>query len=204
MKICRFPTLGLFALAAWSCPAASALDFTLHRGQMSADGASVDSTYLLDGDSKIFLRIPRAWQVSDSPGGLDLIPNVSDCHVKIENVPGVQALPLDEAGKVALRKQIDGSVPGGAKNTTALPDADNSLAIYGWKNDFFGQTICQSMMFINMRPGRVVRVTVSAPKADYEAIDNAARVLMFSWFEPSKDLSKETARKLEEGTLGGS
>ena len=211
MKIHRFPALGLLALAAWSCPAVSALDFTLHRGQVSADGASVDSTYLLDGDSKIFLRISRAWQVSDSPGGLDLIPNVSDCHVKIENVPGVQALPLDETGKVALRKQIDGSVPGGAKNTTALPDVDNSLAIYGWKNvemtrtyDFFGQTICQSMMFINMRPGRVVRVTVSAPKADYEAVDNAARVLMFSWFEPSKDLSKETARKLEEGTLGGS
>ena len=206
-----FPQLALtLVMLLWAGPA-SALDFTIHHGQASADGASLDSTYILDGDSKIFMRIPRAWQVSDSPSALELIPNVANCRVRIENVAGVQVLPFDPAGKIALRKQIDGTVPAGAKNLVALPDEDNPLPIFGWKDlemtrsyDFYGQTVCQGMIFFNMRPGRVVLVTITAPKADYDKLHDAVRVLMFSWFEPSKDLSKETARKLEEGTLGGS
>ena len=206
-----FPQLvPILALALWVSPA-SALDFTVHHGQASADGASLDSTYILDGDSKIFMRIPRDWQIADSPGALELIPNVANGRVRIENVAGVSALALDPAGKIALRKQVDGAVPPGAKNVAALPDEDNPLPIFGWKDvemtrsyDFYGQTICHGVIFLNMRPGRVVQVTITAPKADYNKLHDAVRLLMFSWFEPSKDLSKETARKLEEGTMGGS
>ena len=211
MKTLSIAALSILAVLAWPCPTASALDFTIHHTQASADGASLDSTYILDQDSKIFMRIPRKWQISDSPGALELIPNVADCRVKIENVSGVQSVPLDAPGEVVLRKLLDGSVPSGAKNTLALPDTDNPLPIFGWKDvemartyDFYGQTICHSIMFLNMRPGRVVQLSITAPKADYDAIHDAVRLLMFSWFEPSKDLSKETARKLEEGTLGGS
>ena len=70
--------------------------------------------------------------------------------------------------------------------------------------DFYGQSLCHSVMFMNMRPGRVVQVSITAPKANYEAVHDAVRVLMFSWFEPSKDLPKETARKLEGGNGSGS
>ena len=210
MRTVLSPLILLLAFVAWASPA-SALDFTIHHGQASADGASLDSTYILDGESKIFIRIPRAWQISDGPGALEMVPNMANARVRIENVPGLQALPLDPAGKIALRKQVDSAVPPGAKNVVALPDEDNPLPIFGWKDvemtrsyEFYGQTICHGTIFLNMRPGRVVQVTITAPKADYDKVHDAVRVLMFSWFEPSKDLSKETARKLEEGTMGGS
>ncbi len=211
MKISLRTALILCSVLAGTEAPSPALDFTLRHGNMSADGANIASTYITDGENKIFVRIQRDWKVADNPGALELIPEFTGSKVRIENVGGARVLPLDESGKTLLRKQVDAEVPGGAKNVVALPDQDNPLPIFGWKDaeitrsyEFYGQTIYHSSLYVNMLPGRVVRVSITAAKADYEKVHDAVRLLLFSWFEPSKDLPPDVQRKMAEGTLGGS
>ncbi len=195
MKAPVLPLLSALALLAGGLPAASALDFTFRHGQVNADGAAVGATYVTDGNHKIYLRIPNTWKTTDRPEALELFPGPEGCVVRLENVGATRALPLDETGKAALRQQIDAAVPIGAKNVVALPERDNPLPINNWKDveltrsyDFYGQQIIQSMMFINMIPGRVIRVTITALKPEYEKIQTQVQVLLFSWSEPDPNV----------------
>ena len=193
--------------AAFPLPAPAALDFTVRHGRVSADGAFQDRPYITDGDRKIFLWIPKGWKTTDSANAVEFVPEFAGARIRFENVSGVRALPLDEAGKVVLRERVDKSLPSGAKNVLPSPEVESPLSINGWQSaefsrtyEFYGQAISHSVMFINMEPGRVVQVTVTAPKDSFEKVHDAVHALLFSWSEPSPEL----LRKLESGEVRGS
>ena len=205
----RYTLLIAFLCLAGSQPLA-ALDFTLHRTRLSAtEGPATGGAYISDVDSKIFLQFPDGWQVSDSPKALDLIPEKADCRVTITQV-NVQTLPLDPAGRTVLLKQVVSQIPEGAKKIEALPVQEDLLPTSHWTSvewthryEFFGQTMRRSVCYVNMLPGRVVQWTVVAPDAVFNAVHEEARVLMFQWFEPKRELSPEMARQYEEGKPHG-
>ena len=186
-----------------------AIDFTLRRFGAATEGTSLSTSYITDGDNKIMLRIPADWKAVDGPAGLDLTPTKPGSDVNISQV-NVQALPLDAGGKSALQKQAEGQIPKGALKITALPVGDNVLPVDGWKSveftyryELFGQSMRRSVCYINMLPGRVVQWTVAAPDESFDAVHEDARVLMFHWFEPKRELSPEMARQYEAGELHG-
>lgn len=187
-----------------------ALDFTLRHMMVKSEGPSLAGSYITDGDNKIFLQIPDHWKASDSPAALDLIPDKPGCHVAISQVKGT-ALPLDAAGKELLGKQVLGQIPKGATKVETLPILDGLLPTGHWTSaewtyryEFFGQTMRYSVCYVNMLPGRIVQWSVTAPDALFDAVHEQARVLMFQWFEPKRELSPEMAREYEQGTMHGS
>ncbi len=210
MRSLRLPFAVALLSAVWSAPL-FALDFTLkHQGGL-ADGAKSDNAYITDGSNKIFLRIPNTWKVSDSAQALDLIPQQSGSRVVIEQVSGKQALAFDAAGQHELDTNAGKTLPAGSKNVTELPPRTDLLPIFGWttleichRYEFYGQGMRRGILYVNMIPGRVVQVTVTAPDAVFDAVHEQMRLVMSGWFEPKRDLPPDLARKYEEGTLGGS
>ena len=207
MKIHPSLPFALFCLAV-SQPS-HALDFTLRRMNGAPEGTSLSSSYITDGDNKILLRIPADWKAVDSPASLELIPAKPGCDVKISQV-SAQALPLDAAGVATLQKQAESQIPKGAVKTTALPVANNVLPVYAWTSveftyryEIFNQPMRRSVCYINMLPGRVVQWSVVAPDESFDAVHEGARVLMFHWFEPKRELPPEMARKYEAGEPQG-
>ena len=190
---------------------ARAIDFTLRNMNVASEGMTLSSSYITDGDNKIMLRIPGGWKANDSPAALVLIPAQANSQVTLAQVH-VQALPLDPAGQDALAKEVLKSIPSSAKKVEAQPVQNDVLPIRGWTSvelvyryELFGQSMRRSVVFINMLPGRVVQWTTAAPDAVFDAVHEQARVLMFNWFEPKRELSPKMAREYEEGggTHGG-
>lgn len=182
-----------------------ALDFSLRRTQLAAtEGPSTAGAYITDGDSKIFLQIPRTWKVSDSPKALDILPDKANCRVTVSQV-NAKTLALDAPGRELLQKQVVSQIPEGAKQVEALPVTEGLLPTSHWTSiewtyryEFFGQTIRRSVCYVNMLPGRVVQWSVTAPDDVFDAVHEQARVLMFQWFEPKKEMAPEQAKAYEE------
>ena len=210
MKIYRCP-LALALASLLGVSPVFALDFTLRTTNIRAEALSQAATYITDGDSKIMLVIPNKWKVSDSPTGLEMVPDQAGCRVDISQVLGVQSLPMDASGRVELLKKAVALLPGGAKNVEALPPVDNLLPIFNWTSvefshryDFYGQKLHRSVLYINMLPGRVVQMTVVAPEAVFDEVHNQARLILSNWFEPKRDLPPDLAREYESGEAHGS
>ncbi len=206
MKMHRF-SLALVALSLVAgASTAEALDFTLRQMNVASEGMSMSSSYITDGDNKIMLRIPNSWKASDSPAALDLVPDQAGSSVNITQVKTKDLLPLDAGSKQNLLKEVTAQIPGGAKKVEALPEVTDLLPIYKWTSvefahryEFFGQTVRRGVLFVNMQPGRVVRVTITAPDKDFDNIHEQTRVMMYHWFEPKRELAPEMARQYEEG-----
>ncbi len=198
-------------LGAVCTPSLFALDFTMKHQGGSADGTKTDNAYITDGPNKIFLHIPPTWKVSDSAHALDCILPQGGSRVVIEQVSGKQAMALDAAGRSELDTNAGKTLPSGARNVTELPPRTDLLPVFGWttlelchRYEFFGQAMRRGILYINMIPGRVVQVTVTAPDAVFDEVHEQMRLLMSGWFEPKRDLPPDLARKYEDGTLGGS
>ncbi len=188
-----------------------ALDFTLKHQGGSADGAPSDNTYITDGPNKIFMRFPNTWKVSDSAHALDCIPPQGGSRVVIEQVGGKQAVALDAAGRSELGANVGKTLPSGARNVMELPARTDLLPVFGWttlelshRYEFYGQVMRRSVLYVNMIPGRVVQVTVTAPDAAFDDVHEQMRLILSGWFEPKRDLPPGLAQKYEDGTLGGS
>ena len=61
----------------------------------------------------------------------------------------------------------------------------------------------RSVLYINMIPGRVVQVSVTATPENFEKVHEKVRQFMFNWFEPKRDLNRDAAREYEEGGYKG-
>ena len=110
-----------------------------------------------------------------------------------------------------MRKSAQAAIPNGAKNIKPVAEVKDLVPVFGWKSfevtyqyEFFGQDLQRSMLYINMFPGRVVQVSVTATVADFEKVHEQTRKLMVGWFEPKRDLSPDQARDYEEGGFKGS
>ena len=199
---CFFSLIGLL-LTAQTAPAA--LDFTLEHKAMHADAIAVDKPFITDGNSKIYLQIPGTWSASSSTQEIDCHSNEGSTEVRLGNYHG-PAFKVDEPSGGILLKQVTAQVPAGAKNLTVLPLEYNPLPIFGWSDlqvtvryEFYGETLRHSVMYINMMPGRVVEFSVTAIDADFDKMYKQARAILASWFEPSRDLPPDLARKYEDG-----
>jgi hypothetical protein len=210
MKTCLFALLAITLNA--GSPARAGLDFNLQHKALSADGLSLDKPFISDGPSKIFLTIPRNWGISDGGAGMDLTPEVANSSVRIGNYQGSKLLTIDQAGGQDLLGQINAQLPPDAKNAKVLTVNLNPLAIFGWQTmevtltyDYFGQAMRRSLMYLSMFPGRVVQFTVVAPDADFDKVHKAARQILSSWFEPSRDLPPDLQEKYEHAAspVGG-
>lgn len=210
MKMRHALTIALFGLAS-ACPV-HAIDFTLRSMNIRAEALTQSATYITDGDSKIMLTIPNNWKASDSPSGIEMVPDKAGGWVTLSQVGGgVKALNFDEAGRADLFKKVTGQVPNGATNVQALPVESDVLPIFHWTSaeftlryDFGGQKMRRSVLFINMLPGRVVQLTVTAPDKTFDDVHNQARVMLANWFEPKRDLPPDIAKEYESGEVHGS
>ena len=138
------------------------------------------------------------------------LPEQASSHVQISQIGGVQAVPLDPTGLTVLRKQAQAALPAGAKNIKMTGEINDLLPVFGWKSfevtfdyEFYGQQLRQSTLYINMIPGRVIQVDVTALATDFDNIHERMRKMMFGWFEPSRDLSPDEARQYENGEFKG-
>ncbi len=199
------------ALLGSAIPAPANINFTLATKHGSPESPDPENRYITDGENHIYLRIPRDWKATSSAERLEFMPPQTGSHVQISQVPGVQALPLDPAGLAALRKDAQARLPEGAKNIHAAGEENDLLPVFGWKSfevtfeyEFYGQQMRRSMLYVNMIPGRVVQVSVTAVAADFENVHEKLRKLMFGWFEPNRDLPPEQARQYEAGEIRGS
>ncbi len=192
------------ALVLTAATASAEVDFTLQRRAMQTDAIAVDKPYITDGASKIYLQYPGNWQVFDGADGLDFTPNGSNARIRLGRYQGSE-LTIDEAGARALLQQINARVPKEATNVVALPANYNPLPLFGWTDlevtvryDFYGQTVRQSLMYVHMKPGRLIEFSMTAPDKEFEGLYRPARSVLSSWFEPSRDLPPELARQYEE------
>ena len=190
--------------------ASGTLDLTLQHKQLAADGIAQDEVYITDGPSKIFLRFPPDWQVFNSEQALDFIPSVAGSKVRLERDPADKPLTIDAAGVKALAQQVAAQLPVDAKNVAPLDPVLDALAIFGWKSmevgfhyEYYGQALRRSVLYLNMLPGRVVKLTVIAPEADFDKVHKQARGIASSWFEPSRDLPPELQKKYDAPLVPG-
>ena len=203
MKTSRLSVLAALVLAARSAPAA--LDFTLQHKATNADAIQVEKLYITDGPSKIYLSIPGMWAVSSSADGIGCHSDQGSTELRLGNYHG-PAFKIDAPSGLELAKRVTAQVPAGAKNMTVLPVEYNPLPIFGWTDvqvtvryEFYGQILRHSTMFINMMPGRVVEFSVTATDAEFDKMYKQARAVLSSWFEPSRDLPPDLARKYDAG-----
>lgn len=210
MKNLLAATLALALLG--TIPAARAtIDFTLATKHGPPGSPDPENRYITDGENHIYMRIPHDWKAVSTPERLEFIPPQVSSQVQIGQLRGVQALPLTPEGLAALRKDAQARLPEGSKNIQATDEVNDLLPVFGWKSfevtfqyEFFGQQMKRSTLYVNMIPGRVVQVSVTATVADFEAIHEQMRKLMFGWFEPKRDLTPEAARQYEAGEILGS
>ena len=211
MKLFPFFFLTFSYLVSTVVQAHAGIDFTLRTKQENAGAPDPEHRFITDGENHIYLRIPKGWK--DSGGGSQLVftPEQPSSEVSINQVLGIQALPLDATGLAALRQGAQTAVPQGAKDIKPTGETNDLLPIFGWKSyeatfeyDFYGQQMRRSVLYINMIPGRVVRVNVTALASDFDQVHEKMRKLMFGWFEPKRDLPPQEARDYEEGGFKGS
>ncbi len=195
------PSLALLMAAA---PPLCALDFTLHRPPAEA-ATQGGKPYFLDGNSKIFVDLPADWTVTDSPASLDCLPGHANCRVLLEQA-GSQPWPFDEPGRAALRKRVLASVPQGAKAVQGLPEQADLVPLTGWSSlelgqayEFFGQKMRRAQLFLNLPEKRVWQMTITAPEADFAAVHEQARLLLYGLFEPTKMLSPSALQRYNDG-----
>ena len=202
---------GLSCLAGGARTCRAGLDFTLHRRHLPADGLAVDTPYITDGPSKIYLRLPPEWQVADTSGSIDINAGGAEAHVRLELYADGKPLTIDEAGGRQLLAQAISKLPPDAKGVVPVSVDLNPLPIFGWKTveasfryQYFGETLHRSVMYVEMLPERIVQLTVLAPETDFPRIHKQARQILSSWFEPSRDLPPDLQRKYEAPVSGGS
>lgn len=197
----------LAALASLPGTVRAELDFTLQHQTRTADAITVSQPYIMDGASKIFLSFPGNWHAVDGAQKLELTPNVPNASVRLENHHG-PALTIDAAGGQKLLERLLAQVPKEAKNVAADPVEINPFPILWWTNvqvtvryELHDQTFRRSTMYVDMRPGRIVEFSVTSLDGDYEKLYRPARGVLASFFEPSKDLPPDLAKKYEEGNV---
>ncbi len=202
MKIFISTVFSMLALA--SAPALANLDFTLQHKSLPADGVALDQVYILDGQSRIFVRPPVNWKMYNDAQALEFLPSPTNSRVRVEAYHGNKALTVDQAGALDLLQVATAQLPAEAKNPVPLPPELNPLPLFGWHTmqvtfhyNYFGQAMRRGVMYLSMIPGRTVQLTVIAPEADYDKIEKQARQFMGSWFEPSRDLPPELQKKYE-------
>lgn len=185
-------TLGLFVLAILLLLPGSSraeIDFTLQHQVTEADSITIDQPYVTDGSSRIYLRFSKKWRTLDSAGTLELIPDVADASVRFDNYHG-KALTIDEGGARELLQQVVAQLPKEAKNVAAYPPECNPFPISTWKDlravvryELFGVTYRRSVMYVAMKPGRIVEFSVTAPDTDFDKLYKPARSVLANFFE---------------------
>ena len=208
MKTTLLLLLGSLAVAA--LPLQAGIDFTLHDKHEGEGMPDSGNRYISDGDSHIYLHIPRGWSANGAGSSLLLLPDQASSEVVIRQLSGPPALPLDPTGLEALRKATQATLPQGASNIKASGETKDLLPFPEWKSfeaafdyDFYGVPMRRSVLYINMVPGRVIQVSVSAPTTEFDQVHELTRQLMFNWFEPKRELSPESAKDYEEGKYQG-
>lgn len=193
----------LAVLAAGASPL-SALDLTLHRGMVNPQTGAMPRPYFLDGESKIFLSIPLDWKISDSPAALDCLPPQADCRVLIE-LAGSPWI-FDDTNKAVLRKRALGAVPAGSKNVQVAAETPDLIPLTGWSSlefehtyEFFGQKMHRALIFLNLPEKRVLQVTITAPEANFAAVHEQARSMLYGLFEPTKMLAPNALQRYNNG-----
>lgn len=196
----RPAALALLCLLFTSSPLA-AMDLTLHREYPAADDQSVSFTYLLNGASKVFLRLPPAWSDSSNEQAITLTPDRPQAAVRIEQVPTARPIAFDEAGRVELRRQAQASLPPGVTNVAGVSETADVLPLAGWTSleivhayDLSGTSFRHAVTLLNLPGNHALKITVLARKQDFAEIRERARKALASWFEPAKDLPPAMAR----------
>lgn len=178
-------------LAAVPRPAARALDMTLRTESFQQDGLPGSRTYLDAGASRVYLSVPPTWAVkSNDPAAITLNPEVCpEAVVRLESadVPGFTP---DDKGGADLQARAARLLPEGAKEIKLMRTLPNVLPIAGWKSwetiydyNFFGQTLRQSILYLDAGQGRVVRLVVQAPQSAFTRVYPSARGMVLTWHE---------------------
>ena len=180
-----FRRLGLaLVLAMAAVSSLRGFDFTLHQDQPAGHPSPLSKTYFTDGDSKIFIELPRDWRVSGSPQTLDCVPAPMSCHVRIDQA-GSRPWPFDAPGKIDLRKRALDAIPPGAKNVLSLPDQSDVVPLAGWSSlevantyEFYGQKMRRDVLYVNLPEHRVWQVSITTPEANFTAIHDQTRLML--------------------------
>ena len=204
MKTLLRTLVPVLALVAAGVTPLRALDLTLHRGMANPQTGAMPKPFFLDGDSKIFISIPLDWKITDSPATLDCLPPQANCRVLIELAS--QPWVFDETNKVVLRKRALGGVPGGSKDVQALAETPDLIPLTGWSSlefehtyEFFGQKMHRALIFMNLPEKRVLTVTITAPEANFAAVHEQTRSMLYGLFEPTKMLSPTALQRFNDG-----
>lgn len=187
------PTLALLLVCLE--PARAGLDLSLKHEKGSDESSPMENTFITDGDSKIYIQIPKNWRTFDGAQAINCAPDLENSTVKIEVFPGTKPLSIDNAGAQNLLQQVTKQIPEGAKNIQTVALEIEPLPYLSWKTlevtvsyEMLGQKMHRSLMYISMLPTRNVMLTVIAQDADFDKLHKLGRKVMCSWFEPTRDL----------------
>ncbi len=187
--------LAVVALASGTT-VARALDFQLRTKQVQEDGFTRELTYFSGSETtRVLITLPRDWTPAATANSLTLAaPGTAGGTIRLEKSPLRPDVRFDEQGLTTYQRAMSTAVPAGAAQVRITGQQENPLPIMHWQSheftlsyDFFGQSFCRSVLFLNLDAKEQIICTISAPKAVFDAVHNTGFDLLRSWqIEPVK------------------
>jgi hypothetical protein len=177
---------------AGSVPAESAIDFTPRYADMMEDGIPFHRMYFTEGDNRIFFRPPANWQVSGDTAAIYFTPKgLHVSQVSFRSVPPEEAtIPFDEKGIEKLREIAKSLLPSAFTDPEEQFETVNPIILQDWTSfeiafsgHYYGIDSRRSILFINLAPGRQLRIVVEAPIRDFEKLHKDAYRSLATWRE---------------------
>jgi hypothetical protein len=177
-----------------SISAKSAIDFTPRYADSIEDGVPFHRMYFTEGNNRIFYRAPVNWQVSADSSTIHFSPKgLHAARVSFRSVSAEDAaIPFDEKGIERVRAIATSSLPSGFTNVEQQFEVLNPTVLHGWTSfeigfngQFYGVESRCSILFINLAPGRQLRILIEAGTADFEKLHKEAYRSLATWREVS-------------------
>ncbi len=168
--------------------ATAAIDFTPLVKEYTRQGMVYRQVTLKDDKADITFVPPQGWTVRGVSARLQLSPphsNLAEATVEAASLPGPQ--PFDEKTTKVIEQQVVDSAPPGSQAVQVLKREQNPVLMN--QNLSFevvisyqvlGRTFCRSVLFVRT-PDTELVFRFSAPKPDFDALNNDFRLSITSW-----------------------
>lgn len=188
----RAPLLLLLAVAINSTN--GSIDFTPTVKEYTREGMIYRQVSFKDEKGTITFMPPPGWTLRGAKDRLQLSPpGTKFAEASIEGQPPTAAKAFDEPTLKALEQQVLAEAPSGSQSVKLLKREENPILLeqnlsfeFVITYQALGQNFQRSVIFVRMPTTQLI-FRLSAPKAEFEALNQTFRrsITSWHWLEPA-------------------
>jgi hypothetical protein len=155
--------------------------------EREVDGIKIPEVRFRDGKTQVSFRPPAGWTCNGTSNKATLRPANSDVEAKIEALPPIGILELNNEGMKQLRGQALAAIPEGATDVQVLTEGIGAVLVDGRETyqitvaySFYGKSLRTGMVMLNLEAQQLI-FRLGATAKDYERFEKFFWASLCSW-----------------------